>query len=619
MLHNAITMVVGNRKLKAAMSEEVSGRSDDQGAIARALSAVMSRPTALYALALMLLVLAAAASHALLVRSLGALDEDSVLVNMSGRQRMLSEQTYRLAGELMVPESESISEPVRTQLRSSLTLMQTSHEELTAKARASDENSTWDQDLDAVYFEGAPSLDSKLSAYFESLDDVLATSPDNLGSRQEAYSLIRSAHENGLLADLDQVVAIYEGRALARLEASRKLHLILSLAMVALLLIVTMFVVRPLIRRQNLHNVELIEARDQAHAELAERTSILAAVSHEIRTPLGGVLGIIDHLKRERSPAEREQALSLMEDSFQALLETLDAILEQARLSQASEQKEAKRFRPNAIAQRVAELFRPLARRKAIRIEVHAATSAQVLGDPGRVQQVLANFVSNAVKFTQSGVVTIRVQPPSATGQDWAFEVSDTGAGMDQNRIDTIFEAFDTSRTDSLGRSVGAGLGLSITRELVQAMEGRIKVESDIGRGSSFTVFLPLEEADDDPLVHDDQSQVGHVYAALEKATQQIQAEAIASLSGWTVLESNASLADDFNAFQPLVIICDVSRVSSVPAEMLDACLKLVLLSDADDAGLASGKHAAKVVILPTGDLANNFPGVLKETSDECA
>ena len=122
---------------------------------------------------------------------------------------------------------------------------------------------------------------------------------------------------------------------------------------------------------------ELLEARDNAQAELAARTNILATVSHEIRTPLGGILGIIDQLKRERSSIERERALSLIEDSCEVLLDTLDAILQQARLGESDEGLSQKLFRPRALADRVAELFRPLARRKALMIEVKAKSDRE--------------------------------------------------------------------------------------------------------------------------------------------------------------------------------------------------------------------------------------------------
>lgn len=363
----------------------------------------------------------------------------------------------------------------------------------------------------------------------------------------------------------------------------------------------------------------LVEARDKAQAELEARTNILATVSHEIRTPLGGILGIIDQLKRERSATERERALELMEDSCQALLDTLDAILQQARLSQDIRQGKARRFRPSAVAQRVAELFRPLARRKAIRIEVDAVSDAQAIGDPGRIQQVLANFVSNAVKFTQAGVVTIDVEPPIAGERDWTFIVSDTGSGMDQNRIDTIFDPFDTSGRDSLGRSVGAGLGLSITRDLVGAMGGQIEVESEVGRGSSFTILLPLEEAEDTPAEILKGKARGLIFIAIEKATKQIQAEAVATQSGWTVLSDLSEVSEGDNGHMPLVILTDVLSTQRVPQELLETASRIVVLADTEERPTLSDEVASVFVTVQASNIVRQLPEVLNKIANEHA
>ncbi len=360
----------------------------------------------------------------------------------------------------------------------------------------------------------------------------------------------------------------------------------------------------------------LVEARDKAQAELEARTNILAAVSHEIRTPLGGILGIIDQLRRERSATERERALSLMEDSCQVLLDTLDAILEQARLARDSGEREARRFRPSAVAQRVAELFRPLARRKAIQIEVNATSDAEAIGDPGRIQQVLANFVSNAVKFTQSGTVTIYVQQPDAPDKNWTFVVSDTGSGMDTARVQRIFEPFDTSGKDSLGKAVGAGLGLSITRDLVDSMGGQIEVESEVGQGSSFTILIPLEEiAENGPIPHSDQP-TGFVCLALEKATEQIQVEAIASQLGWTLIdvESAAAEADPIQA--SLIVISSPEKLETLPAPLLEGCAQICVLGDAD---LPASDWTQKIQAVPLHNIARALPALLQRTLDDAA
>jgi len=279
----------------------------------------------------------------------------------------------------------------------------------------------------------------------------------------------------------------------------------------------------------------LRDARDNARAQLSARANILATVSHEIRTPLSGILGIIDQLKRERSPTERERAIALVEDSCQVLLDTLDAILQQSKIDKDSQTIASRSFSPRALVHRVAELFRPLARRKGLSIEVEAESQSDALGDPARIQQILANFVSNAVKFTQTGSIIILVQEPTNGEKDWSFVVSDTGSGMDEKRLESIFDPFGKSSDDTFGKAVGTGLGLSITRDLVQAMRGSIEVFSQIGYGSTFTVKLPLEApiAATDEASEDDLK--GIAVLAIEKASDRVQVEAAVTGAGFAV------------------------------------------------------------------------------------
>lgn len=324
----------------------------------------------------------------------------------------------------------------------------------------------------------------------------------------------------------------------------------------------------------------LIEARDDARRELAAKTKILATVSHEIRTPLGGILGIIDQLKHERSSAERDRALGLIEDSCMVLLDTLDAILQQARIGQDADNLSTRAFRPRVVANRVAELFRPLARRKALSIEVNATSDAKAMGDPARIQQVLANFVSNSVKFTQTGRVTIFVQEPGDAQDQWTFMVSDTGSGMESKRVEGIFDPFGESSDDTLGKTAGAGLGLAITQQLVEAMGGSIEVESEPGRGSAFTVRLPLGEVQEQPAFASSETGLGLATLAIERASDKVQAEAIATQFGYQIIGLQDATAEQVGE---LTIIVDRAAISDIEPSFLESCQRIVILGERED------------------------------------
>lgn len=576
----------------------------------------LSIPTTRFVLGLLLIAIAAIASHVVLVSALTEMEMDSIDINDSGRQRMLSEQTFRLAGELTRSARAADAAAQKAQLASSLELMRSTHERLAFEVGQATDPTKWDLELRRAYFDGDPSLDDRLSDYFAALEALIDLSPAAPNSNLSDYLSVASTHRAGLLSDLDKVVKIYEEKAQARLAKAEELHGNLMLGLLVLLLFEAIFVFGPLIQSQSRANAELRGARDEAQSELAARSRVLTAVSHEIRTPIGGVLGIIDQLKREQSPAERERALDLIEDSSQALLETLDAILRQAELSRDDSAKDRKKFRPSAIAQRVAELFRPLARRKSIQIELVKGSEIEAIGDAIRIQQVLANLVSNAVKFTQSGSVTVEVRPPETQGGPWAFVVSDTGPGIEEGRLRSIFDPFDTSGVDSLGRVTGSGLGLSITRDIVDAMDGQILVESEPGKGAIFTIRLPLDEVVEETVRDGHINLESNLYLALEKATDQIRVEAAASKLGWQVLHPDDDpKAADSNP-EVLVILVEHSKLASVPVAWLEASDRVIVFGESAEAETLQSEYRAKTVFLPIGDLVKDSQEVLESVRD---
>lgn len=575
-----------------------------------AITKTLSRPTTHYVLALLLLALAAVASHSMLVQSLSELREDSVVVNTSGRQRMLSEQTFRLAGQLVAAKRASDHAALQGPLQSSLILMRESHERLSGDVKRTHNHTKSDQALRSAYFGGTPSLDTRLGAYFSALETILAINPNARTSDQGAYDSLVRAHRDGLLRDLDKIVLLYEKKAQARLQASKDLHVSLMFGTLALLLIEAIFVFRPLIHKQAVAKEELLAARDEAQAQLTERSKVLAAVSHEIRTPLSGVLGIIDQLKHERSSVERERALDLVKDSCEALLETLDAILQQSRLGHGADGMSEKRFNPRALAQRVAELFRPMARRKALGIEVSATSDREARGDDARIQQVLANLVSNSVKFTQSGMITIFVQEPAQGSNDWAFVVTDTGTGMDEKRKKGIFEPFGYSAEDTLGRANGAGLGLSITRDIVDAMGGRIEVESELGKGTSITVIVPLSDPPKKARNEDTPTINGCVTLLIDRASDQVQVEAVCAQNGYAIYDLRMHIEVDFPVACDLTIIADSALLLEIDDCLVNASRQIIVLGD--EAPNAPAAIHAKSVFVSHNQLARALGPLLK-------
>jgi signal transduction histidine kinase/ActR/RegA family two-component response regulator len=230
---------------------------------------------------------------------------------------------------------------------------------------------------------------------------------------------------------------------------------------------------------------------DQANALARAKTVLFATLTHELRTPLNGILGMANLLSRaDLSPTEREY-LSAITRSGDHLLHLVNEILDFSRIESGRVALEAEVFAPLAIAQDVVELLSPRAHEKGIDI-VAVTTRAvpeQVKGDAGRVRQILFNLAGNAVKFTETGGVTIEI---SAIEKGLRFAVRDSGPGVPEEKQALIFEEFQQVEDSHARKHGGAGLGLAIVRKLAAAMSGHAGLNSKLGKGSTFWVDLPL-------------------------------------------------------------------------------------------------------------------------------
>jgi signal transduction histidine kinase/CheY-like chemotaxis protein len=245
------------------------------------------------------------------------------------------------------------------------------------------------------------------------------------------------------------------------------------------------------------HRVALVQEEARKSAEEANRakSDFLAVMSHEIRTPLNGVLGMAQAMDMDPlAPLQRER-LRVIRESGGALMDLLDDLLDISRIEAGRLSLETQDFDLRAVVDGAHAAFAAEARAKGLRftLEVDPAVRGLWRGDSGRVRQVLSNLISNGVKFTREGEVSLRLNRSAAGVR---FEVTDTGIGIAPDRVARLFEKFvkvDASVTREYG---GAGLGLAICQELCRAMGGAITVGSAPGQGSTFAVDLPLRQVE---------------------------------------------------------------------------------------------------------------------------
>ncbi|HUR78734.1 MAG TPA: PAS domain S-box protein [Acidimicrobiales bacterium] len=236
-------------------------------------------------------------------------------------------------------------------------------------------------------------------------------------------------------------------------------------------------------------------ARDQAVEASRLKSQFLANMSHEIRTPMNGVLGIAQLLLAdETDPAKRDHLLVLRESGHN-LLAIIDGILDFSKIEAGKLELEETDFDLRAVVEGAAFVLRSAASDKAVTLEVDIAAEVPlwVRGDPGRLRQVLTNLAGNAVKFTDTGGVVVRVAP--GPGDVVAFEVTDTGIGIDPRLGALVLEPFSQADASTTRRFGGTGLGLAICRQLVALMGGSLDYEPAPDGGTTFRFAIPLAQA----------------------------------------------------------------------------------------------------------------------------
>ena len=250
-------------------------------------------------------------------------------------------------------------------------------------------------------------------------------------------------------------------------------------------------------------NGELLVARDAAEASRRAKAQFLANMSHEIRTPMNAVIGLTNLLQNTQPTREQAEYLTAIGSSSQNLLVILNDILDSSKMEAGKLTLEQIPFRLPDAVRRLSTMFRYAADSKGLRLRVEVAPEvpAAVLGDPTRLQQVLVNLVSNALKFTRHGGVEVRVAladtaPPDAGHVVLRFGVQDTGIGIPADKLAAIFEDFSQANASTTREFGGTGLGLSIARNLVQLHGGWLGVSSEEGVGSAFFFELIYPVAD---------------------------------------------------------------------------------------------------------------------------
>jgi signal transduction histidine kinase/CheY-like chemotaxis protein/HPt (histidine-containing phosphotransfer) domain-containing protein len=249
---------------------------------------------------------------------------------------------------------------------------------------------------------------------------------------------------------------------------------------------------------------DLEKAMRTALASSQAKSEFLANMSHELRTPMNGLLGMLDVVLDSHLEVEQKEQLEIAQRSAYSLLALLNDILDLSKIEAGKMMIEKIPYNIRTVLEDCVKSFQARASQKGIslRFEMGGVAPSEILGDPLRVRQIAANLLSNAVKFTDRGTVSLRLSAVPAGGAlaastgEMSIEVRDTGSGIETGKLSTIFEKFTQADGSITRKYGGTGLGLAIIKRLVEIQNGRVDVESEVGKGSKFTVVLPYHPPD---------------------------------------------------------------------------------------------------------------------------
>lgn len=466
-----------------------------------------------YSIALSLIAITIISSSLLMKYAIHRNRGDSRVINLSGRQRMLSQRLTKCALTISVLDSEKERAARSRELRDSLADWKSAHlglqfgdDKLGLPSR---ENST---EIKKLFAEIEPSYNAMVAALQKVADSSIADAPSRRDAARGATQILL-AHEPQFLKLMDSITFQFDSEAEKRIERMSIMESFILFAGLFVLALEFLLVFRPSLMQLSVMlgslqqktgeldklNRSLVESEAAARqlareAQLANnaKSEFLANMSHEIRTPMNGILGFAELLKAPKLTGdEQQQYISIIEKSGTRMLNIINDIISISKIESGQVEVAISPANVNELIEYIYKFFKPEMEQKGIQFSIKNALPAEeavIKTDREKIYAVLTNLVKNAAKFTPAGSIEAGYEKK---GETLEFYVKDTGIGIPEDKQNIIFDRFVQAHAGDKRAFQGAGLGLSISKAYVEMLGGSIRVESKEGRGSVFYFTIP--------------------------------------------------------------------------------------------------------------------------------
>lgn len=456
------------------------------------------------------------ASHIASLKAGSSGEELASSINISGRQRMLSQRILFFASEVV--KSQGNEEDNRKFLSDAIDLFETSHQALT-QGGALGLSGTLSPKLRALYFATGekPALDTLTKRF---ISDARAIAESNGDVSEIAFKDMRTVGPDLLLKQLNEAVSGFEEMARDSVQKTREMANLAYWLAVLVLLLESIIIFYPAHRsimasfgrlESTLARLEESELSAQKNAELAQTAQIeaeiaaeskamfLANMSHEIRTPLNAVIGFAGLALRTALTTRQRDYITKIKSSSSVLLALVNDILDVTKIDADQIELESIPFKLDDVLNTTSDVLSARAAEKGLELlfRTDPGIPLDLVGDPLRLGQVLTNLIGNAVKFTDEGEVVLDLKADHVTEEsvELTCSVKDSGIGMTEDQISKLFRPFTQADASTTRRFGGTGLGLTITKRLVELMDGRIWVTSVPDEGSIFSFTVRLDRS----------------------------------------------------------------------------------------------------------------------------